>query len=1212
MLRLLYFFIAIILCPLFIQGQDTLLFENFNSCSFPSEWSYKLTGNQNVKWGVGLPTNSKAKESSINGTCMLYIDDDLTGDKTPPFKLRIFTPYFDGSQYTDLQLNALVHFRRDKTEYMKIIVDNGQKEFVIREFKGRNYSGELFSNFINMTSDLSYYVSDSMRIIIEYDDDNQWAWWAGLDDISITGRKGGKIILGETFNDCRLPDGWSTEIVNGVNDWQFGYFTDGRSIDGSCFIYFNDDALGKEAPLSKIRIYSPPFNASEYANYILTYDFIFRFYEPSEYFQLFVDNGKELKTVKTYNGDFGGPNVDNPKKDTIDLSPFRDEQVRLVWEYNDGGWAWWLGMDNVKITAQGDINDQCNKSKALTTNGECELFDNTNALRDDELSLVDDNHSGFMYYTFEPTNTDVFEIQTKSQFNDIIEVLTGNCEAAILTARIDKDEYGFQGENLSWQATAGQKYIIRIYGKQAEFGLEKGSGCISIKTNTIVPDTPQNEKCMEARPILANANCILYKNINAKLDGGTPTTNHRSRADIWFTFDPIVSGDYLFISNADFADALAVFTGMCDSLTELKSSFSGHQILLNAAQVGQQYHIQVTGYFATLEGTLCPEIKPTQSPDVQHANCTDALTLSMNNTCTTSYNSGAGFSGIQPSCDVYIYDDVWYQFVAPATKEVYIKVKTDFENILSLYEGNCEKRQSIYCGKNIHHCNGYLHIRHLDAGKTYFIQLGSRTLQNQNKSGQICIEIKDTEPLWQKISLDVQQECVSKGAVKFVPSASGGNGSYTYAGMGILDVVPGGDQYIIEATDGDGCVSAVLVDAIGCKDFGCTVSSQLTKKDVSCHGMNDGSVSIDLDGGLEPYQVSWSNGKTTLTNHLLTAGLYTVTITDASGCELESAITINQPTQIISNPTMTSPKCYNDTTGMISLFVIGGNGQFTYQWEDGSTSPTLDKITGGLHRVTITDATGCSVMETFDLIQPDEIKISADVTNILCYGDQNGQIKVDIKGGTLPYSYEWANGTPTLLDSLGAGSYTLTITDGHLCTSTRTWEITQPAAIALTVDSLDLVITDTKLGHLKISMSGGTPPYLYDWYLDDVSLGQQTDHINLRETGTYHVIVTDASGCTYTSTKWQAAKISSTDGYTSENTLSIHPNPATDLLYIQINNPTIIEKMYIADIFGNIIKRIVPKTNTTQLTVSDLTPGTYFIHWHVDDVRYSSKVVVVR
>ena len=171
-----------------------------------------------------------------------------------------------------------MHFRRDKTEFLRIIIDNGEKEHVIREFKGSNYSGTKFSDFINMKSDLSFIATDSMRIIIEYDDDNQWGWWAGIDNIKITATKGGAIVFGEPFNDCLLPDGWSTEILSGADNWKFGLFTDGQSIDGTCFAHFNDDVLGENAPLSKIRLYSPEFNATQFAEYQLTYDFIFRFY----------------------------------------------------------------------------------------------------------------------------------------------------------------------------------------------------------------------------------------------------------------------------------------------------------------------------------------------------------------------------------------------------------------------------------------------------------------------------------------------------------------------------------------------------------------------------------------------------------------------------------------------------------------------------------------------------------------------------------------------------------------------------------------------------------------------------------------------------------------------------------------------------------------------------------------------------------------------
>ncbi|MBK8548154.1 MAG: hypothetical protein IPL63_12525 [Saprospiraceae bacterium] len=190
------------------------------------------------------------------------------------------------------------------------MIDNGKEEIVLREFKGANAGGDAFDKYIEMKTDISFYASDSMRIIIEYDDDSQWGWWAGIDNILVTASGSGNIVLGETFNGCAKPENWQTEIVNGVDDWQFDIFYDNRSIDGTCFAFFNDDILGENAPLSKIRLYSPFLTANNTANIRLNR---FHFSESTNKmntFSFYIDNGKEWIPVKTYNGDVGGPNVD--------------------------------------------------------------------------------------------------------------------------------------------------------------------------------------------------------------------------------------------------------------------------------------------------------------------------------------------------------------------------------------------------------------------------------------------------------------------------------------------------------------------------------------------------------------------------------------------------------------------------------------------------------------------------------------------------------------------------------------------------------------------------------------------------------------------------------------------------------------------------------------------------------------------------------------
>ncbi|MBK8349252.1 MAG: hypothetical protein IPL08_17175 [Saprospiraceae bacterium] len=137
-------------------------------------------------------------------------------------------------------------------------------------------------------------------------------------------------------------------------------------------------------------------------------------------------------------------------------------------------------------------------------------------------------------------------------------------------------------------------------------------------------------------------------------------------------FTPSMDGDYKFSSQADFADALALFAGNCESLVELKSNFNGQELVINQAQAGVAYYIQVTGYFATLEGSICPVIRRITSPPVvDHVDCFNAFQMTLNTPCTTISTNGAGFSGIHPSCDVYLYDDVWFSFIAPPTKKYF-------------------------------------------------------------------------------------------------------------------------------------------------------------------------------------------------------------------------------------------------------------------------------------------------------------------------------------------------------------------------------------------------------------------------------------------------------------------------------------------------------------------------------------------------------------
>ncbi|MBK8699077.1 MAG: hypothetical protein IPN29_05845 [Saprospiraceae bacterium] len=1212
MLRLLFVWLILVAFAPSAKTQDLLFAEDFNTCSLSEQWTVSNAGNQNAVWYVGLPNNPKSDSSTIDGSCMLVIDDDKTGDKTPAFKLRFISKTFSGANYSDLLLKAQVHFRRYANETFSILVDNGKKEYLIREFKDRNYSGSKFSEFVNVNADLSFIASDSMRLILEYDDMGVFGWWAAIDNISITGSGiGGDILLGESFNQCALPPDWSTEILSGVDNWKTGLFTDGKSIDGSCFIYFNDDALGKEAPRSKIRLYSPEFVADEFASYKLTYDLIFRIYEPSEYLQLYVDNGSTWKPVKTYSADFGGPQVNEALKDTIDLSEYRDKKIRLIWEYNDGGWAWWVGMDNIKVIGIGSINDQCSKAIDLVADGKCLTFDNGPALNKDEFNSGAEG-LGYIYYQYTAGESGPCRVQTHSNFNDRIEIFTGGCESAVLASAINSDEYGFQGETSYFTAVAGTSYLIRLSGQKSEFGLEKGTGCIALDVNSPAPAAPPTDLCQTAKPLFAGQPCTATFNLRADMNGPLPAKNNRSRADVWYSFTPETQGNYVFRSQANFADALAVYTGNCDSLTELISNFTGHHIDLENAVAGTTYYIQVTAYFSTLEGSLCGEITKQTDTTVVNYQCISAINLPINDSCTAATNEGAAYSGIRPSCDVYLDADVWFSFAAPASGEVYLRAKVDFECLLSVYAGACTTLEAIYCDKDVHHCNGYIHLKDLVANQIYYLQIGAKSTQLGFGRGAMCIEVLDHKPSWQPLSIDVTQECVSKGAVLFTAFAQGGVGNLQLHGLGLTEAVKGGLTYYIEVKDEEQCVETAMVEAKSCNDFGCTLVSDVQTANVTCYGEKNGTASIQVSGGLEPYGFVWSNGDTEAMLHGLDGGTYSVTVTDGSGCEIIQAVNIHQPSQILTNATITEPLCYGDTTGSIGLFVTGGESPFLYHWIQGDSTAHVSHLGEGDYSVTLTDASGCSIEQLFSLAAPDPIQAEASIVQNLCPDETNGSITIDVKGGTVPFDYHWSNlSIEAELENLEAGQYNLSITDANGCLFISVYEVSSPPSFDLHIDSLQLTITDQSYAYIGTQMNGGTPPYQYKWFLNGMALADSLGDILIPIPGIYHAIIFDANDCVYQSEEWTVDKMSGIEVVTNDNTVHVFPNPVQDFVIIRSEKQRILNSIQLFTIQGMSVQTNIHDIHPGlyKIDMHNLAPGSYIIKWNCEDKFYKAVLV---
>ncbi len=307
---------------------------------------------------------------------------------------------------------------------------------------------------------------------------------------------------------------------------------------------------------------------------------------------------------------------------------------------------------------------------------------------------------------------------------------------------------------------------------------------------------------------------------------------------------------------------------------------------------------------------------------------------------------------------------------------------------------------------------------------------------------------------------------------------------------------------------------------------------------VSCNGGNDGSINITATGGAAPYTYSWSNGATTEDLNNLSAGTYTVTVTDGAGRTTSESFTISQPSAISISGSKTNVKCYGESNGSITLNVCNGSSPYSYSWSDGSTSKNRSNLGAGTYVVTVTDANGCSKKDTFVITAPaTAIAITGNKTNVKCKGDENGKIDISVSGGTGPYTYSWSNGTNTSnnnnsnwwnwwsgwcnnnsgstyattqnLSGLEAGTYTVTVTDANGCTKTASYTITEPAsALSVSGNRSHVACNGGNNGAISVSVSGGVSPYSYKWN-DNIT----TQNRSNLAAGNYSVEVTDANGC---------------------------------------------------------------------------------------------------
>jgi gliding motility-associated-like protein len=350
-----------------------------------------------------------------------------------------------------------------------------------------------------------------------------------------------------------------------------------------------------------------------------------------------------------------------------------------------------------------------------------------------------------------------------------------------------------------------------------------------------------------------------------------------------------------------------------------------------------------------------------------------------------------------------------------------------------------------------------------------------------------------------------------------VPSVSGynfawtGPNGFTSSNQNLSGIIAG--TYNLIVTDNQSCSKNLTVTISQSTEIKITYSNTA----ILCYGANNASITTSISGGIPPYQYTWSNLATTLNQNNLSAGDYTILVTDNAGCKKSQTITIADVPIFTVSPIKKDISCFGAHDGSIALNLVGGKAPVTLVWSDGSTSGlTRNNLGAGTYTATISDGTPCQIVRTFVIQEPQILVVSANVTNAFdCFNANSGAINLLVSGGTAPYSYSWSNGAIIEdLINVPAGNYLVTVTDARGCMKTAQYSLNRPPPIVIGVATKTDINCDTRevKQNFTAQVSGGLPPYQLSWSSGVVS-GANNEIMSTNQNGTIVLDVTDALGC---------------------------------------------------------------------------------------------------
>ena len=298
-----------------------------------------------------------------------------------------------------------------------------------------------------------------------------------------------------------------------------------------------------------------------------------------------------------------------------------------------------------------------------------------------------------------------------------------------------------------------------------------------------------------------------------------------------------------------------------------------------------------------------------------------------------------------------------------------------------------------------------------------------------------------------------------------------------------------------------------LVDSTPIKSIPIIKSKVTLISKIKCNGDTTGRIAALVTGGKSPFSYRWSNGSKLSYLDTLSSAVYSLTVTDAKGCIDTLSYNLTQPDSLQLQLTQDSIlKCNGDSDAVVSAIVKGGIVPYRFLWSNQKKTSTISNLDSGKYLVEISDSNNCKSVDSIVIEQPKELNAKVDsLKDVSCKFGKDGQIRLNVSGGTLPYLYTWNNGrSGPNEDSLSAGKIEIIISDSNNCSVFLVDSISAVHEVPL----VDLGNDTSACPQQLVTVDAHNSSSRFLW-----NTGETTQTITPLFSGLYSVIVTDSNNC---------------------------------------------------------------------------------------------------